>query len=773
MRQSPLPRISLVAFLFAAISISFSLPQLRANPPDDHPIPTQILGHNALMMGTDWYPEQWPESRWDTELAMMEAAHLHVIRIAEFAWSRMEPSEGRFDFEWLDRAIALAAKHQIAVVLGTPTAAPPAWLTLKYPDTLRMETDGRRVTHGNRAQFSVTSQRYREFCRRIATEMARRYGHNPAVIGWQIDNEYGYAQMSYDDDAKRQFQDWLKARHKTLDALNQEWTTSYWSETYDSWSEIPIPWIPHNPGLMLDWRRFVTYAYTSYQQNQIDAIRALADPRQFITGNFMGYGFNSFDHFTVSHALTFASWDDYVGTGHLDPDINGMSHDAMRGLKRENFWVIETQPGFVNWTGLNNSLNKGEVRAMAWHDIGHGADEVSYWQWRSALNGQEEMHGTLVGPDGQPEPVLSEVTQTAKEFEQTQDAFRGTHVVSDVALLHDYESRWAVNWQVHTQRYDEDTVLRGYYHALRKLAQSVDVVNPDVSLAQYKLVVAPSLNLIPKDRAAHLADYVKNGGHLVLGPRSGLKDENNALLPLRQPGYLTDALGGRVEQFYALERNAPVSGSLGSGEALIWAEQLQSSASDAEVLLRYGGSNGWLDGQPCIITHPFGKGRITYIGAVLDANLMAALAQWMVTTSGVTPAFGPVPDGIEVSRRVGPHSTVFVLVNFNPEKQTVPLPRPMTSLLPQPDPPDSSLPAPAAITAASAQSATAPSTAAIAAASAQSAAGTAPASAQSATRSAVSAAPKPGSSSSPAPATVTQVELPRYGVAILLDQPKP
>ena len=728
MRQFQRLRNSLLTFLFATISVSFSYFELRANPPNDNSIPTQIPGHDALMMGTDWYPEQWPESRWDTELGMMEAAHLHVIRIAEFAWSRMEPSEGHFDFEWLDRAIAVAAKHHIAVVLGTPTAAPPAWLTSKYPETLRTETDGRRVTHGNRAQFSVTSERYREFCRRIATEMARRYGHNPDVIGWQIDNEYGYAQMSYDDDAKRQFQDWLKARHKTLDALNQEWTTSYWSETYDNWSEIPIPWIPHNPGLMLDWRRFVTYAYTRYQQNQMDAIRALADPRQFITGNFMGYGFNSFDHFTIARALTFASWDDYVGTGHLDPDINGMSHDAMRGLKRENFWVIETQPGFVNWTGLNNSLNKGEVRAMAWHDIGHGADEVSYWQWRSALNGQEEMHGTLVGPDGQPEPVLSEVTQTAKEFEQTQDAFRGTRVVSEVALLHDYESRWAVNWQVHTQRYDEDSVLRGYYHALRKLAQSIDIVNPDVPLAQYKLVVAPSLNIISKDRAAHLADYVKNGGHLVLGPRSGLKDENNALLPLRQPGYLADALGGRVEQFYALERNAPVSGSLGSGEALIWAEQLQSIATDAEVLLRYGGSNGWLDGHPCIVTHPFGKGRITYIGAVLDANLMAAVAQWMVTTSAVTPAFGPVPDGIEVSRRVRPHTTVFVLINFGSDKQTIPLPHPMQTVL-------------------------IPSVPAEASQICQ-----------------PGAPPADSTSSNACLAEVTQVELPRYGVAILVDR---
>lgn len=681
-----MPQLNKSAVLLATllcVAISTAPLLLHSNSPNDNSIPTQIPGRNALLMGTDWYPEQWPESRWDVDLSMMQAAHLNVIRIAEFAWSRMEPSEGHFDFAWLDRAIALAAKHHIAVVLGTPTAAPPAWLTQKYSDTLRMDTDGRRVVHGNRAHGSVTTAKYREFCKRVATEMARRYGHNSNVIGWQIDNEYGYAQMSYDDDAKRQFQDWLKAKYKTLDSLNQHWTTSYWSETYDDWSEIPIPYIPHNPGLMLAWKRFVTFAWAGYQQDQIDAMRPFIDVRQFITGNFMGYGFDGFDHFVVAHPLTFVSWDDYVGTGHLDPDANGISHDAMRGLKRDNFWVIETQPGFVNWSSLNNSLNKGEVRAMAWHDIGHGADEVSYWQWRSALNGQEEMHGTLVGTDGEPQPLLAEVAQTAQEFAQAQSAFRGTRVVSDVALLADYDSRWAISWQEHTRRYNQFNILKSYYHALRKLSQSIDIVSPGAPLAQYKLVVAPDLNLIPKEVATHLADYVKNGGHLVLGPRSGMKDEFNALLPLRQPGYLAEALGGRVEQFYALEKNAPVSGTLGSGEASIWAEQLKSTAPDAEVLLSYGPSNGWLDGQPCMITRPFGKGRITYIGAILDPNLMAAAAQWMVKTSEVTPAFGPVPDGIEVSRRVRQNSAVFVLINFNPEKQTVPLPHAMKSLFDQ------------------------------------------------------------------------------------------
>jgi beta-galactosidase len=207
-------RFIAACFVLLTICVSGTQIHISAQSSPWASIATQLPGHNALLMGADWYPEQWPEARWETDLRMMEAAHLNVARIAEFAWSRMEPSEGHFDFDWLERVIRLAEKHHVTIVIGTPTAAPPAWLTQKYPDTLRVESDGRRVTHGNRAHGSVTSQRYREFCRRIAEEMAKRFGHEPNVAGWQIDNEYGYALMSYDDDARRQFHEWLKEKYK-------------------------------------------------------------------------------------------------------------------------------------------------------------------------------------------------------------------------------------------------------------------------------------------------------------------------------------------------------------------------------------------------------------------------------------------------------------------------------------------------------------------------------------------------------------------------------
>jgi beta-galactosidase len=645
-------------------------------------IPSQIEGQNAILMGTSWYPEQWPEPRWEEDLRMMEAADLKVVRIAEFAWSRMEPSEGHYDFDWLERAINLAAKHHIVVVLGTPTAGPPAWLTHRYPEVLRVEPDGQRVTHGNRAHASANSVRYREFCRKIAEQMAVRFGHNPNVVGWQIDNEYGYANMSYDDETRHQFQSWLKDKYKTIDNLNLRWTTSYWSQTYDDWSEIPIPIGEHNPGLMLEWKRFITYTWTSYQQDQIDVIRKHADPRQFITGNFMGF-FDGFDHYPIAKALTFVSWDDYVGSGHVDPLYNGLAHDLMRGLKQENFWVMETQPGAVNWAGVNNFLNRGEARAMAWQAIGHGADDVNYWQWRSALNGQEEIHGVLVGPDGTPVPFYDEVSQTAHEFRKVQSAFRNTTPVSQVALLYSYDSHWAIQFQKHTDKYDDIVLLKSYYRALYPVSQSIDVVSAYAPLEKYKLVLAPDLNVLPKELADHLVQYVKNGGDLVLGPRSGMKNEYNALLPQRQPGFLVDALGARVEQYYALEKDFPVSGEWGEGTATIWAEQLKCHEPDDEVLLKYGKGNGWLDDQPAVVTRQYGKGRITYVGAILDDKLMTRAAEWMAKQSGVTPVFGPVPDGVEISRRTGEGKDVFILVNYAADRLRVVLSHPMDLLLEQ------------------------------------------------------------------------------------------
>jgi beta-galactosidase len=636
-----------------------------------------------ILLGTSWYPEQWPETQWESDLNLMQKAGVRMVRVGEFAWSRMEPSEGHYDLEWLERAVAAAGKHGIYTVLGTPTAGPPAWLTQKYPETLRIDKEGRRAEHGNRQQFNWANPKYRDLARKIAEQMAKRFGRNSLVLGWQIDNEY--AEVSFDPETRSLFQQWLKARYGTLDNLNARWTTAYWSQTYSSWDQVPIETDYGNPGLLLSWQRFVSDTWRSYQKNQLDAIRSNSDPRQFITTNTMGW-FDGYDHYTVAQDLDLAAWDDYVGQGHLDPARNGAAHDLTRGFKQKNFWVIETQPGFVNWAPINNSLDKGEVRAMAWHDVGHGADAVSYWQWRSALNGQEEYHGTLVGADGTPVPLYSEVQQIGQEFARAGSVLAGTAPRSEVAILHSYDSRWAIQWQKHNKDYDPVEELISYYKPLRAICQSIDVIPPTARLERYKLVVAPGLNVLSETIAKNLMEYVRQGGHLVLGQRSGMKDEDNALQPARQPGPLVELLGGRVEQYYALTDPVPVEGKFGSAhsesmQGKLWAELLSAKAGDVEVLARYGKSNGWLDGQPAAITRKVGKGRITYIGAWLDDAGMAAAAKWMSEASGLKPALGAVPDGIEVYPRYGENKVVYVIVSFAKREETVTLPAAMSDVL--------------------------------------------------------------------------------------------
>ena len=636
-----------------------------------------------ILLGAAWYPEQWPESRWNTDLNLMEKAHIHLVRVGEFAWSTMEPTEGHYNFAWLDKAIAMAAQHHICVVLGTPSAAPPAWLTSKYPQTLRVSENGVRAQHGNRQQFSFTDPLYRKFVYNIVLQMARRYGHNPDVVGWQLGNEF--AAPDFGPTAQTQFHAWLKNKYGAIANLNQKWATAYWSQTYNNFNQIPVRADHENPALLLDWKRFVSDTWKSYAQNQINALRPNIDPRQFITTNTMGW-FNGFNEYELHSILDIAAWDDYISTDHYDYLDNGARHDLTRGYKRKNFWVMETEPAFVNWRKTNTPLKKGQVIDMAWQAIGHGADAVEYWQWRSAPNGQEEYHGTLIGADGKPVPAYWQIKKLGKEFNETGTALQGTTPHSQVAIINDYDSRWAINFQRHSAKFDPVKEMLAFYDPLRTMSQAVDIVSAQAPLSSYKLVVAPALNVLTPAEASHLMNYVKGGGHLILGPRSGMKNIDNGLNPQGQPGPLEPFLGARVEQSYALNYNVPLHGFFGYGKANIWAEQLTvtakgSAAKNVHVLERYGRSNGWLDSQPAIVTHSYGSGSITYVGAWLNPPLMKKFAAWALRDADIHPILANIPTGVEVCRRSNAAKDIFILINHSTLTHTIRLPRPMFNLL--------------------------------------------------------------------------------------------
>ena len=637
-----------------------------------------------MKYGSAWYPEHWPQSRWETDVRLMTEAGMNVCRIAEFAWSSLEPTESYYDFAWLDKAIELLASHGLQVILGTPTAAPPAWLTHHHPDTLAIEPDGRPARHGNRCHYNPTSTTYLRYVRRIVEQMAKRYGNDPRVIGWQIDNEYN--RVDYSEDTGRRFQAFLKEKYGSLECLNAAWSAAYWSQTYSDWREIPLPVGPHNPGLMLEFRRYATQAWVDFQHLQLEVIRQHAGKSQWITHNFMGW-FDGFDHYKVAKDLDFASWDWYVGTGHHNYTATTLTHSLTRGFLNKNFWVMETQPGCVNWTTNNNMLNRGEARCMAWHAVAQGAEGYLYWQWRSAPGGQEQLHGSLLGADGAPRPFYTEASQIGAEFQKVSAALQGSTPHNEAAILHSYDARWSVNAQRHNQAFDPLELLRRYANPLTVRNIGVDVVCPAAELSCYKLLIAPAVVLLNEAEAQNLNRYVEQGGLLVLTVRCGQKDTHNALFPALQPGPLAAAAGAEVEEYFALD--APVSATLqlpnqppAHTSCDTWAEMLRPLDPGTEVIARFDASNGWLDSAPAITISPANAagGRVIMVGAMLDSAAQDSLTEWLVGLAGLQPVWPDRYEGIEFARRLHPdgRSLLFV-INHTRENARIALPSDWTS----------------------------------------------------------------------------------------------
>lgn len=633
-----------------------------------------MMSSSRLHLGAAYYPEHWPEERWPEDICLMREAGLIVARMAEFSWSTLEPAGGKFNFDWLDRAISALAAEGIVSVLGTPTAAPPAWLVQQHPDLMAVDENGRRVQFGNRCHYCVNSPEFHATTHRIVGAMAKRFGDNPHVIGWQLDNEYN--RVCYCDRCRGLFQLYLAEKFDSLEALNHHWATAYWSQTYSAWEQIPIPVGYHNPGLMLEFKHFVTESYRKFQRLQLDVLRYHLQPGVWVTHNFMGW-FDAFDHYELTEDLDLASWDWYVGTGHHDYRTSGAQHDLTRGFKRRNFWLIETQPGCVNWSLVNNALNKGEARAMAWHAVAHGADAVLYWQWRSAPGGQEQYHGTLVDQSGQPRPFYEEVRQLGQDFATASSLLAGSTVLSRVALINSYDSRWSVQWQRHHRDFDYVARFNHYYRPLAAKNIPADVISADVPLKGYHLVIAPALLIASEEMAGQLQDWVKRGGHLVLTVRCGMKDEYNALLPSRQPGPLADLAGVEVEEYYALLDEVPVIGNWFTGVSRLWAERLKvRDEGDTHPIARYGASNGWLDDQLAITVHSYGRGLVYFVGAYLNETAQQALMDHVANLAGVKPVM-ETPAGGEARVRVNPDGVkVFIVINHEREAQSVQLPWP-------------------------------------------------------------------------------------------------
>ncbi|MEM0946444.1 MAG: beta-galactosidase [Pseudomonadota bacterium] len=504
-------------------------------------------------LGTCYYPEHWPEDWWAEDARRMAEAGLTWVRIGEFAWSRLEPEEGRFDWDWLDRAIEILGRAGLKVVLGTPTATPPRWMLTKHPDMLAVDADGRTRGFGSRRHYCFSHAGYVSECRRIVARLAERYGKNPHVQAWQIDNEYGChdTTISYSDAALSAFRDWLAQTYQSPDALNRAWGNVFWSMEYASFDEIGLPNLTvtePNPAHAMAFRRFSSDQVARFNRAQVEVLRRHTTAP--LLHNYMGRVLE-FDHFDVGEDLDIASWDSYP-MGFLldrvdgdaahratylrqgDPDFQAFHHDLYRAVGRGRWWVMEQQPGPVNWAPWNPAPLPGMVRLWTWEAFAHGAETVAYFRWRQAPFAQEQHHAGLLRPDSADAPTMEEARRVATELEDLPDT---SPIRAPVALVFDYASAWAWEVQPQGQDFSYFRVVFSAYRALRRSGLSVDILpSGATNLSAYRLILAPGIATLPASLLKAIADH---DGITLLGPRTNAKTRDLSIpvpLPPNLPG---------------------------------------------------------------------------------------------------------------------------------------------------------------------------------------------------------------------------------------------
>lgn len=551
---------------------------------------------------------------------MMKEIGLSFVRIGEFAWSRLEPSEGAYCFEWLSHAVDTLHRAGLRVVLGTPTATPPKWLVDKMPEMAAFDADGRPRKFGSRRHYCFSHEGYAQECDRIVEHLARAFGTHPAVAAWQTDNEYGCHDtvLSYSPAALQAFRRWCEAKYRSIETLNEAWGNVFWSMEYRSFDEIELPNLTvteANPSLLLDFQRFSSDQVVAFNRRQAQIIRRHAAGAT-ILHNFMG-AFVDFDHYALSDDLDIAAWDSYP-LGFLersshdddfklrymrvgDPDFQAFHHDLYRACGRRGWQVMEQQPGAVNWAPWNPAPAEGSVRLWTFEAFAAGAEAVSYFRWRQAPFAQEQMHEGLLLPNAAPNEAYHDVARISKELSLL-DA-RVETARAPVALVFDYESAWA--WRIEPQGQDFSyfDLVMCFYRALRRAGLSVDVVPPTAAaIADRTLIIVPALFAPSHDFAEALA---KSGRTVLLGPRAGSKTVDFQIPADLPPGVLRRIIDIRVRRVESLRPGARIA-VCGHGAFVRWREFLalgegvapEFTSEDGETALARSDNVFYLAGWP-------------------------------------------------------------------------------------------------------------------------------------------------------------------------------
>ena len=624
-------------------------------------------------LGVCYYPEQWPEKKWAEDAARMVALGLKWVRIAEFAWARIEPEPGHFDWGWLDRAVATLGAAGLKIILCTPTAAPPKWLVDLYPDILPVAEDGTVRKFGARRHYCFSSLRYREEAARITGAVAGRYGQNPHVHAWQTDNEYGDHDTihSYSPAAEAAFRQWLQARYGTIDALNEAWGTSFWSMTYQGFDQIELPnnlVEEPSPTHRVDFMRFSSDQVKSFNRAQVEIIRALS-PGRPVTHNYMNQH-TAFDHYAVGEDLDIASWDVYPMGGLVhgrlsdtekarylrvgDPDQTSLNHDLYRAVGRGRMWVMEQQPGPVNWAVNNQAPADGMVRLWTWAAYAHGCEMVSYFRWRQAPFAQEQFHAGLLLPDSTPDQAWHEIAQVVAEAAALPPC--GPRAQAPVAFVFDYASRWATETLPQGQNYHAGHVALDWYAAIRRLGVDVDVVGQHSDLSGYRLVVAPDLVIADP---AFIERIKASGAKALFGPRAGSKTEAMQTPPNLAPGVLARLIDLRVTRVESLPDYHEEFLTIGNRRltARRWRETVETREA---VLGTFDGA--YRGGTPALI----GNERARYLAALPTPDSLTEIMADALDWAGVAR----LPDlgDLRITRRAG----LTFAFNYGPEPAEVP-----------------------------------------------------------------------------------------------------
>ncbi|MBX3497363.1 MAG: beta-galactosidase [Parvibaculum sp.] len=618
-----------------------------------------------VTIGVCYYPEHWPEAMWADDARRMRATGIRRVRIGEFAWSRLEPRPGHYDFDWLGRALDTLHDAGLEVVLGTPTATPPKWLVDAMPDMLPVDARGRPRGFASRRHYCFSHAGYRRECARIVTALATRFGKHPGIVAWQTDNEYGCHDtvLSYSHEALVGFRHWLKERYGDIHLLNEAWGNVFWSMEYRDFAEIDLPSgavTETNPSHRADFHRYSSDQVAAFNRVQTGIIRALS-PGRDILHNFMTF-FLDFDHYAVMKDLDIATWDSYpLGsldvfpgeTAHKaafartgDPDMQAFHHDLYRGAGRGRFWVMEQQPGPVNWAQYNTDALPGLVRFWGLEGFAHGAETISYFRWRQAPFAQEQFHAGLNMPDNTPDRALFEVEQLSADLKALGPL--GAAAPARAALVFSYEAAWFLRVQPQGRNFNYVEQVFAMYRALRRLGLDIDIVGPHADLSAYALVLVPSMPHVPDVLAAALATF---GGVLLAGPRCGSRTASHRIPDNLAPGPLAEVLGVKVTRTESFRSYSAVPVRYDNETFAFdrWREFVEP-APGTEVLAESE------DGHPALTRCR----RAHYLAGADDRALLERIVERLAREAGLSVC--ALPAGLRTRRR-GPWRFVF---NYGP-----------------------------------------------------------------------------------------------------------